>query len=193
LLIGFSDLTALLIPFYDQLGWLGLHGPMLTSNLITEQDPFTAQQLQAMWTGSYQQTPCPVLTQGPLVWLHGQDPGPLPITGGNLSLLASLCGTPWQPHTHGHWLFVEDWKEAYYSLDRQWQQLKLAGMLYNVAGIAFGEFSDIRQDADWSLLEQLTLLTKELGVPVVAGVSAGHGVINTTIPIGATVVFFSTV
>jgi muramoyltetrapeptide carboxypeptidase len=187
-LIGFSDVTALLLPFYDRLGWRGLHGPMLTSNLI-EGDAFTQQALKhaLQWTdGSTQAYPLPL--NGPLTWLHGQQMSG-PVTGGNLSLLAALCGTPWQPHTAGHIVLIEDWKEAYYSLDRQFQQLVQAGMLTNIAGLALGDFSDIRQDADWDLLTHWQQLTAPLGVPVVWGLPVGHGNHNATVPIGATLSF----
>jgi muramoyltetrapeptide carboxypeptidase len=182
LLIGFSDLTALLLPLYDRLGWLGLHGPMLTSNLI-EFDPFTADQLQRMWAGGFAEHPVKVVSQQPVQWLHGtQMSGPL--TGGNLSLLAALCGTPWQPQTNGHILFIEDWKEAYYSIDRQYQQLRQAGLLDNLAGLLLGDFSDIRTDADWSLAAHWQQLTADLGIPVAFGLTAGHGDLNTTLAIG---------
>ena len=184
LLIGFSDLTALLLPLYDRLGWVGLHGPMLTSNLL-DRDPFSAEQLKRMWAGGFAETPVNLIGQQPLHYLHGTT-GTLtaPLTGGNLSLLAALCGTPWQPQTEGHVLFIEDWKESYYSIDRQFQQLRQAGLLNNLAGLLLGDFSDIRQDADWSLAEHWQQLTADLGVPVAYGLTAGHSDINTTLAIG---------
>jgi muramoyltetrapeptide carboxypeptidase len=182
LLVGFSDLTALLVPFYDRLGWVGLHGPMLTSNLI-ELEPFTKAELIRVWSGDFLANPMQLVSQQPLQWLHGHTMQGL-LTGGNLSLLAALCGTPWQPQTEGHIVFIEDWKEAYYSIDRQYQQLKQAGLLTNIAGLLLGDFSDIRADAAWSIAEHWQQLTQDLGIPVAFGVPAGHGDCNTTLAIG---------
>jgi muramoyltetrapeptide carboxypeptidase len=186
-LIGFSDVTALLLPFYDRIGWCGLHGPMLTSNLI-EGDIFSQNALKQALQWTAWDAPYPLPLQTPLTWLHGQQMTG-PVTGGNLSLLAALCGTPWQPHTAGHIVLIEDWKEAYYSLDRQFQQLVQAGLFANVAGIALGDFSEIRPDADWDLVTHWQQLTAPLGVPVVWGLPVGHGDSNATVPIGATLAF----
>jgi muramoyltetrapeptide carboxypeptidase len=186
LVVGFSDVTALLVAFYQRLGWLGLHGPMLTSNLI-EGDPYTAMALKAMWAGAYSTQPVTLSSATPVQWLHGRALPVAPVLGGNLSLLAALCGTPWQPDTRGHILLIEDWKESYYSLDRQVQQLRQCGLLDGVAGLLLGDFSHTRADADWDLSVQWQHLTADLGVPVAYGFSAGHGDQNATIPIGATI------
>lgn len=186
-LIGFSDLTSLLIPCYEQTGLVGFHGPMLTSNLL-EHDRYTQSQLWAMVSG--QQTyPYTFENKSPYTCLNpGIAQGPL--IGGNLSLLAAMCGTPYQPNTQGHVVFIEDWHESFYSIDRQWTQLKLAGFFDNIAGLLFGDFLHIEHPwPDYSLEQLFRELTAFLKVPVGFGLSVGHGDQLGTLPIGMPCVF----
>ena len=180
-MIGFSDVTALLLPFYQKSGLVGFYGPMLTSNLI-HQEPYSQSELLKLAGGECKipytvpnrdayQTFRPGVAEGRLI-------------GGNLSLLAALCGTPWQPQTAGHILFIEDWKEKYYSLDRQFEQLKLAGLFENITGLLLCDFSEIEPEPEQSLAEFLKALTDSVKVPTGYGFSVGHGEQTATLPIG---------
>lgn len=115
-LIGFSDITALLLPIYQRTGLIGFYGPMLTSNLI-HGEPYSQTELFRLVQGQAR-LPFQIPNQDAY---HCFQPGIAEgrIIGGNLSLLSSLCGTPFQPDTRGHILFIEDWHEKYYTLDRQ--------------------------------------------------------------------------
>jgi len=179
-LIGFSDLTAFHIACYQQTGVVGFYGPMLTSNLIHDEPDSLAELLKVV-TGTavpydiknLNTYECfqPGITEGPL-------------TGGNLSLLTSLCGTPYQPKTDGHILFIEDWHEKHYTLDRQFQQLRLAGLLDKAAGILLCDFSEIEPEADQTLTQLLRDLTRDLNIPIGFGFSVGHGKQTSTLPYG---------
>jgi muramoyltetrapeptide carboxypeptidase len=100
------------------------------------------------------------------------------LIGGNLSLLAAMCGTPAAPRADGAILFVEEIGEEGYRIDRAWTQLELAGVLDGVAGIAFGRFTDCGD----GVFELLHRLTAPLGVPVVADLPIGHEPDNWTLP-----------
>lgn len=185
-LIGFSDVTALLLPIYQRTGLIGFYGPMLTSNLVHGE--------------SYSQTELFRLVGGPpdifpveIPWTipnrdayHAFRPGVAegPLIGGNLSLLAALCGTPNQPRTEGHILFIEDWKEKYYTLDRQFEQLKQAGLFDGILGLLLCDFSEIEPEPEQSLPDFLKALTDFAGVPSGYGFSVGHGEQTATLPIG---------
>lgn len=188
--IGFSDVTALHIPFYQEAGLVGFYGPMLTSNLINK-EPYSQQELLGLITGAH----CPPYTIPNRDTYHCLTPGQTeaPLIGGNLSLLAALCGTPYQPQTAGHLLFIEDWKESYYSLDRQFQQLKLAGLFDQIAGLLLCDFSEVESGLappqDYPLVEQLQRLTCDLHIPVGYGFSVGHGEETATLPIGIRAAF----
>lgn len=179
--IGFSDVTTLHTAFYQEGALRGFYGPMLTSNLI-HQAPYTLENLLAVVTENAE-IPFTVPNNDDY---HCITSGTVeaPMIGGNLSLLAALCGTKWHPQTDGHILFIEDWKEQHYSLDRQFQQLRLAGVFDNIKGLILADFSEIDPDPDASTLEILTRLTEDLGVPTGYGFSLGHGDVTATFPIG---------
>ncbi len=63
------------------------------------------------------------------------------LTGGNISVLAGLLGTPFEIDTAGRVLFLEDVDEPVYRVDRYLAQLKLAGKLESVVGAVLGSFT----------------------------------------------------
>jgi muramoyltetrapeptide carboxypeptidase len=180
--IGFSDVTSLLNPFYERLGLVGFYGPMLTSNLAND-EPDSQKELFEL-VGGQLQFPYVVPNHDQYHSIHaGLAEGPL--MGGNLSLLTALCGTPYQPKASGHILFIEDWKEKRYSLDRQFQQLKLAGFFKGIKGLILADFSEIEEDVQ-PLPEFLAQIVQDLGlnVPAGYGFSVGHGEQTGTLPFG---------
>ncbi|MBY0450511.1 MAG: LD-carboxypeptidase [Cyanobacteria bacterium] len=197
-IIGFSDVTALLLALYQKLGWTSFYGPMLTSNLI-HQEPDSLHDLLVMvsletnrYLDASESNPIPINNRDPYHCLKaGQAEGQL--VGGNLSLLSALCGTPYQPEVRGKLLFIEDWKESYYSLDRQFQQLRMTGILEQAAGIILCDFSDIEPptgytqveiESSYPLSELLRELTRGLNIPIGYGFSVGHGEQTGTLPVG---------
>jgi muramoyltetrapeptide carboxypeptidase len=179
--IGYSDITALLLPFYQRTGLVGFYGPMLTSNLV-HGEPYSQAELLKLVS---QPVSAPYLIPNRDQY-HAFMPGVAEgrLIGGNLSLLAALCGTPYQPDTRGHILFIEDWKEKYYSLDRQFQQLKMAGLFERITGLLLCDFSEIEPEPELNLADFLKELTSFVGVPVGYGFSVGHGEQTATLPIG---------
>ncbi|HEY9687139.1 MAG TPA: LD-carboxypeptidase [Coleofasciculaceae cyanobacterium] len=179
--IGFSDITSLLLPFYQRCGLGGFYGPMLTSNLV-HGEPFSQTELFKL-VSNQPQAPYEIPNRDTY---HCFRPGVAegPLIGGNLSLLSALCGTPWQPKAQGHILFIEDWKEKYYSLDRQFQQLKLAGIFEGIAGLLLCDFSEIEAEPEMALPDFLKSLTDGLDVPMGYGFSVGHGEQTATLPMG---------
>ncbi len=188
-LIGFSDITSLLLSIYERTGLVGFYGPMLTSNLA-HGEPYSQAELFRLVQG---QAPIPFNIPNRDAY-HCFQPGIAEgrLTGGNLSLLAALCGTPFQPKTAGHILFIEDWHEKYYTLDRQFQQLKMAGLFDQIQGLLLADFSEIETEPEQELPAFLNALTSFLKVPVGFGFSVGHGEQTATLPIGCQARFDAT-
>lgn len=107
------------------------------------------------------------------------------LIGGNLSLIAALMGTPFEPDTRGRILFLEDVHEAPYRIDRMLTNMWLAGKFEHVAGIALGKFTDADYDGNtFSLEEVFRMRFESLGVPVVRGLMIGHIRDQTYVPLG---------
>jgi muramoyltetrapeptide carboxypeptidase len=176
--IGFSDVTALLVALHAHRGGPLIHGPVLHSlHEVTD----TARRHLALLLKGQQTEPL----RGHAL-CGGQASGPL--VGGNLTVLAALCGTPWQLDAHGSILFLEDVGEPAYRIDRSIQQLKSAGVLDGVKGIALGSFADCNSpaSASWTLTDVLLEALEPCGVPLVSELPFGHIANNHALPYGVT-------
>lgn len=175
-LVGFSDLTNLLLILHQRLGLVTFHGPTLAH--LAEVTP-AARESWRWWLG----TPGPDnFTVSGLRALH---PGPAagPLLGGNLTTLCHLIGTPYAPRLTGALLFLEDHNEPLYRLDRLAHHLLFSGILEGVKGILLGAFTG--GDSQSQAEEVLALAFEPLGVPVAAGLPVGHQPENHTLPVGA--------
>lgn len=175
-LVGFSDLTNLLWHLHQRLSLITFHGPTVAH--LPNLTP-AAQQNFLNWLTS--PGPQPLAYRNLTVLHPGVAEGPL--AGGNLATLVHLLGTPFAPHFKGYLLFLEDYNEALYRLDRLMHQLIFAGALEGVKGVVLGAFTDC-SPAD-QVLEVLGLALAPLGVPVLAGLPVGHQPDNHTLPLGA--------
>jgi muramoyltetrapeptide carboxypeptidase len=111
------------------------------------------------------------------------------ITGGNLSVVHALMGTPYEIETNGKILFLEDVGEAPYRVDRMLNTMRLAGKFDQLAGIILGQFTAREGEAEWddesSMNDVLREYFAQLGIPVLAHFPVGHVRYNTTLPVGA--------
>jgi muramoyltetrapeptide carboxypeptidase len=180
--VGYSDITSLLTWFADSTGLVTFHGPMVTKDFAAP-DGVDA----VSWQHSL---------KGNSGWEIGSESGARPIVagqaegilyGGCLSLLVAAMGTPYDIHTGGTILFLEDVAAKPFQVDRMLMQLKLADKLSGVRGIVFGEMMDCRQsaDQDYKLEDVIHRVAGDLGVPVAFGLRSGHvSRANITLPIG---------
>lgn len=184
--IGFSDNTAIHLALH-RLGVVSYHGPHAGFEHFPAE---TEAAFRAVLMSDGAAGPLLVPPHSrPVSIVAGVAEGRL--LGGNLAMLAAVCGTPYQPDTAGAILFLEDVGEALYRVDRMLAQLRLAGLLDHVAGIAVGEFTemldpvlDSEAGGEPSLQGLLAEALQPLGVPVVMGLPFGHGPQNWTLPVG---------
>lgn len=175
-LVGFSDLTALLLWQRRVAGLVGFHGPMLDRGGDLRDEELDA--LVGALSGDGRTTFRGSAGGG------GRAEGRL--VGGSLTMIAASLGTPWAIDTRGAILLLEDTGERPYRIDRMLWQLRAAGCFARVAGIGLGRF-DGCDEANGSVTaaEVLRELVEELGVPWVEGLPFGHGAPNFTWPLGA--------
>jgi muramoyltetrapeptide carboxypeptidase len=190
-LIGYSDITGLHLAITKQSGLVTFHGPVATGSL----PPWSLASLKKVLFSS---EPIGELTNPPEDdpnWpafpLHTVAPGRArgAVTGGNLTLVSTTMGTPYEIATKGKILFLEDTGEAPYRVDRMLTQLKLAGKLQEAAGIVWGTCTECTPakssfEINLSLSDLLDEILGDLGKPVLAGLVFGHTKEKATIPFG---------
>jgi muramoyltetrapeptide carboxypeptidase len=176
--IGFSDNTALHAR-HATLGVVSFHAPHPDFDTPVSLDPWFRR------VTSHPGAPgeLPTSPSSPHTPLHpGRATGRL--TGGNLSIVTSLCGTRDQLQTEGRILVLEDVGEPAYRIDRMLVQLRRAGVLDGVAGLAFGAFSGVSKPEAEAVRSTLSDMAESLGVPALLGLSFGHVALNHALPLG---------
>ncbi len=177
-LIGYSDITALHAA-WSAAGVQSFHGPTARAQLT----PFTRDSLMRAVIHGRDSAG---VAEGAEVLRDGIATGRL--VGGNLAVLASLCGTPWAPDCDGAMVVLEDINEATYRVDRMLNQLRQSGALGGCVGIVFGHCTSCDERADdgsRTLVEIVRECADALGVPAIIGIPVGHIDDQWTLPIGA--------
>lgn len=173
--IGFSDASVLLNILYSRCRMVTFHGPVVTT-LAGDQ----RKTVDALLHAVTQTDPLTVTAADGLTIQTGKTTAA--VCGGNLATLCHLIGTPFEPQYRDHILFLEDCNEAAYSIDRMISQMRLAGNLDGIAGLILGTFEGCGP------LEEILAIVGDSGipssVPILAGFEAGHGAVNTTLPLG---------
>jgi len=177
-LVGYSDVTALLLWQHRCAGLMGFHGPMLDHG--ADLDRAALDHLIQQLTG---EGALPSTLRGQAL-VGGQATGR--IIGGSLTLLAASIGSPWELDTRGAILLIEDVGERPYRIDRMLQQLRAAGKFEKLAAVGVGSFESCldercpQPDVDTVIENAL----RPLGVPIVCGLPFGHTKPNFAWPVG---------
>lgn len=174
--VGFSDVTALLEAIAVRLGWASVHGPMVATNEGAAHYSF-ASLLRVLMTP---ERACEVMFPDAVSVVGGTARG---LTlGGNLCLLTSSIGTETSWPAAGGLLMIEEESEEDYRIDRMLTQLRRSGYLDRVAGIITGTFTNCGPHDEIAavLAERLA----DTGVPMISWANIGHGGRFQTFPIG---------
>jgi len=133
--MGFSDLTVLLSAIHDRCGFVTFHGPTVI-------DGFRPGRLSDLTWRVFRQVlvrgVAPLELRVPRSRVLGTGTAAGRLVGGNLDMVTSLLGTPWEPDTRGAVLFLEEIGEGEETLDQRLTQLRLSGKLEDVGAIIFG-------------------------------------------------------
>ena len=195
-LIGYSDITALLLSVYGKAGLVTFHGPigmgrwdsysldyykrvLFDGEEVTYTNKHDLSERNALVQVDYRtQTITPGKARGRLA-------------GGNLTVMTAILGSPYLPDWENTILFTEDTHEDYYRIDRMLTQLKLAGVLGKIKGFVFGSCAECGPgDGNYGALTLGEIFAdhiKPLGVPAWQGAMIGHGQPQWTLPLGVEV------
>lgn len=179
--IGASDLTVLQTALLQQHGLVTFYGPMPCGQLSNTADTAGREAYLAALSGAHPH----VQAFAHADWLvPGYPEGEL--RGGCLSVLAALCGTPWQLDARDALVLIEDIGEHPFRIERMLRQLHLAGALNGAAGLLFGRFPDcVDRSGDPTLTRRvIESFCREIGVPSVFGLDIGHGFGALPVPLG---------
>ena len=192
IIIGFSDITALILGINARTQLITFHGPHGLTSWRKSQTEYFRRVLFAgetvtianprdgddsdrlMQVKNRIQTITPGIAKGKLI-------------GGNLSVLSGIVGSPYLPDMAGAILFLEDTGENIYRLDRLMTHLKIAGVFDKLAGFIFGQCPGCTPDADYGSLTLEEIVwghIQPLKIPAYYGAAIGHVENIVTLPIG---------
>lgn len=184
IIVGFSDVTALITPIFELTGLITFHGPVAISSF----NNFTQDYFKKVLFTNQNFKPIVATEPSAIVINEGTAEGYL--KGGNLRMIASLLGTPYEPNLENSILFLEDVSEPAYKIDRMLSQLILSGKLDKCNGIIFGQFDDLKKRQhfnpgySFTILEVIEQLLGERKIPIMIGMPFGHIKDKITLPIG---------
>lgn len=178
--VGHSDFTAFQLAMLASTGAGTYAGPMATFDFgAAEPSAFTIEHAFAMLDRGEDEVS--FVSEGPDADAEGT------LWGGNLTMIATLVGTPYLPRVDGGILFVEDVSEHPYRIERMFQQLLYAGILARQRAIVIGAFTGYElagHDNGYDLGEAIGHLRDTCGVPIVTGLPFGHVRDKLTLPVG---------
>lgn len=181
ILMGFSDMTALLNAFYAKTRLVTFHGPTAVSfaSGLDEAWQRLAFRILNGQCASYPMKDAVTLNTGT---------GKGTLIGGNLSAFVQLIGTQYMPQCDNALLFFEDDGLEIRQLDRIFWQIKHSGIMDNATGLIFGGLNNITDTGDSRFGLNVDDLIQEhfgsLDIPVILNAPFGHGKDMATFPIG---------
>lgn len=182
--VGYSDITALHTMLNQVCKMVTFHGPMLSSDLGGQIDALSLKCLYDTLTGQYRKAFSCINEQGTEMYGTEENAEGI-LCGGNLTLLASTLGTPYEIDTTSKLLVMEEIGETPYRVDRMLTQLRLSGKLGCCAGFVLGDFlMDGGDEAEAELREIVTEILVPYQKPILRCRGIGHGSPKLTIPFG---------
>lgn len=184
IIVGFSDITALLNAINKKSNLVCFHGPVATSKF----DSFTLANFTKVLFDEQQFTKIENVFPEMININEGYAQGE--ITGGNLKMIISTLGTPYEIDISNKILFLEEVNEHPYEIDRMLTQLMLTNKLNTVKAIVFGKFENANKRmpfhpyASFTIIEVIEQLLKPFNIPIVYNLPFGHTDLMLTLPFG---------
>lgn len=182
IILGYSDITTLLLFLYQNFSWSVFQGPVIAKAMG---DSFKERGQQSFLKAITQTEALGAISAEGLKFIRpGQAEAPL--VGGCLSLLITNLRSPYELDTDHKILFMEDINEKPYAIDRMLTQLKLAGKFKKTKGFVFGPFQN-SGESDAEIIAVILDVLKGIDVPIAFGFPSGHIDDMLSIPLGVKV------
>ena len=166
ILIGFSDITALHLLFNQHYKLPSIHGPVITS-FVRNNDNFDI--FKNILNGERQNYSLTPIDEKSSNQIEGN------VSGGNLTVLATMIGTKLSPIFQDKIILLEDVNEKGYQVHRHLIHMKQAGCLNGAKAILFGDFT---HGDDLIKIAIENFCRNEINIPSFYIFSVGHGVSN---------------
>ncbi|MFF2588663.1 S66 peptidase family protein [Peribacillus butanolivorans] len=201
-LMGYSDITAILLAIYKKTGLTTYPGPHFSTfgmkagleytmeyfkKAVLQVEDFYLEPSETWSDDSWhleQDDRTFHTNTGYMVIQEGEATGT--IIGGNLCTINLLQGTEYMPSLKDSILFIEDDEESHpFSFDRDLQSLLQLPDASGIKGIVIGRFQKESGMTDYALQEIIATKKEINGIPVIANANFGHVHPFVTVPVGA--------
>ena len=175
LVIGLSDVTALLVFLSQKWNWQVVHAPPASYAALNKLTPEAFDLLIEVIQGKTKTLSYDNLVPlNPIAKKNQGIEGRL--TGGNMSLIEYSLGTSWQIETQDRILFFEDINEAAYRIAERLEHLKQAGIFKHVKAVLFGDFSHEEKEKQQPSLVDFVLkdFAEHCEAPCFSNLPVGH-------------------
>ena len=187
--MGYSDITAFLNAIHNRTGLVTFHGPLGISKFnpfVRNSFEHVVMEPQNRYRYAYQREAD--TENNPEFDLYTINKGKATgeLTGGNISVIASMIGSAFEPDFENKLVFLEEIEEKTYRVDKMLVHMLQATNLKKAAGIVFGVFKEcnINDEPRLTLKQAVNDLFKPLNIPVSYGFPFGHIDNILTLPIG---------
>ncbi|MFO1304330.1 MAG: LD-carboxypeptidase [Burkholderiales bacterium] len=177
--LGYSDFTAFQLAAFAHAGMVTFAGPSVSDFGAAQPSAFTLDHCFGLLDQRRYEVNCAL--DGPDIVCGGT------LWGGNLALVAHLCGTPHFPRIEGGILFLEDVGETPYRVERMLYQLHHAGVLGRQRAILLGHFTEYTlsaNDGGYDLDAAVAQMRSACAAPIYTGLPFGHVADKLTLPVG---------
>ena len=183
IILGFSDITSLLIAITHKTGLITFHGP--NGNASWEQPSYQWIEKLLFLEKSILYEAKGMQTTSQKTIVSGISEGQL--IGGNLSVISGILGSKYIPSWENKILFLEEVGEEPYRVDRMLTHMKLNGVFDQLSGVVLGQFKKcIAEEPNWAFTVEEVLQQHfgNLKIPVFTGAPIGHVKDKYILPIG---------